>query len=501
MFSESAFCELPFADLPASALSASGLQTFYLSTNGYTSGPSDSVADQYFDARVEQALEFERAIPVGERLGGLARGQGALSLLGGDRGLDSLLTGFALNGRRVTVRHGRDTFDYGDFGVLFRGVIVGASASPDVVRFDVRDALDNLDVPLQTTYYAGTGGNEGGDDLAGKPKPILFGQAFNIPAVLVDAANNVYQVAAHQINAVTAVRDRGVALNAAPSGVAGLGEYEVDLATGLITLGGSPDGEVTVDAQGHASPTYVSTTASILLRVLQSFAGLDATEIDLPSFATLESDSTATVGLWIGTESRTIADVIDELLGGIGAFGAVTRAGKISASVFKVPSGAPVELTQDHIIEIERDQFPSAIYPPSWRQSVGWQRNYQVQTDIAGSVDDATRAAISQPYRIAAAADASQQIAHLLARDVEFVPSLFASESDASTEASRLQALYGVVRSVYRVRLGRVGFGLELGSVVSIDFPAWDLDGGAYGRVLSIRYNAAERETEIGVLV
>ena len=57
------------------------------------------------------------------------------------------------------------------------------------------------------------------------------------------------------------------------------------------------------------------------------------------------------------------------------------------------------------------------------------------------------------------------------------------------------------MRSVYRGRLGRVGFGLELGSVVSIDFPAWDLDGGAYGRVLSIRYNAAERETEIGVLV
>lgn len=501
MFSESTFADLPFAGLPASALSAPGLQTFYLSTNGYTSGSDATVADQYFDARVEQAIEFERAIPVSERIGGLARGQGALSLLGGDRGLDSLLTGFALDGRAVTVRHGRDTFDYGEFGTLFKGVIVGATASPDVVRLDVRDALDRLDVPIQTSFYAGTGGNEGGADLAGKPKPLCFGQVFNVPAVLVDAANNVYQVAAHQISAVTAVRDRGVALNAAPSGVAGLGEYEVDLATGLITLGGAPDGEITADVQGHASPTYVDTTAAILLRLLQDFAGFDASDLDLPSFAQLAADSAATVGIWIGAEPRTHADIIDEMLAGIGAFAGVTRAGRIAASVFKVASGAALLLDRSQIFEIERDQFPSAVYPPSWRQAVGWQKNYQIQTDIAGSVSAATRAAISQPYRVAASADAGIQALHLLARDVDYVPALYANESDASAEASRLQTLYGEQRAIYRLRIGRIGFGLDLGDVVQIDFPAWGLDGGAYGRVLSVRYNASERNVEIGVLV
>ena len=501
MFSSAVFSELPFAGLPAAALSDPGLQTFYLSTNGYTSGASDTVADQYFDARVQQALGIGRIFNIGDRIGGVVRGNGAITLANGDRGLDLLLDRFTLDGRSVTVRYGSETFSYDDFGVLFKGIMAGAVATRDDIQIEIRENLDTLDVPIQTTTYAGTGGNEGGTDLKGNPKPLCFGQVFNVPAVLVDAANDVYQVASHQIGAVTAVRDRGFALNEAPSGGAGRGEYETDLSTGLVTLGGSPDGQITVDLQGHADPSYVSNTSDIVKRILESFASFSSSDMDLPSFAGLASDSAAAVGIWIGPEQRTRADVIDELLAGIGAFGAVRRDGQFSVGVFKVPSGAPKEFADDEIMGISRELLPGSVYPPSWRQQVGWQKNYIVQTDIVGSVSAAVRSAISQPFRIAAAADASVQIDHLLATDPSFVPALYANETDASAEATRLNTLYSTGRSIYRVTVSRRGFGLELNDVVKITYPAWDLSEGKFGRIVGMDDNAAARMVELTVFV
>lgn len=501
MFSAQVFSDLPFAALPDSVLTDPGLQTFYLSTNGYTSGADDSVADQYFDARVQQALSFDRALVGDARVGGLTRGQGELVLLNGDRLLDTLLDGFALDGRRVTVRHGRSAFSYDAFRTVFRGVMMGVVATRVDLRIEVRDNLDRLNIPIQTNNYAGTGGNEGGADLEGKPKPLCFGQVFNVPAVLVDAANNVYQVAAHQINAVTAVRDRGVALNAAPSGGAGLGEYEVDLSTGLITLGGAPDGQITADVQGHSSPSYATATSDIVKRILESFGGFTADDMDLPSFADMASAQPATVGIWIGTEQRTIADIVDELLIGVGGFGAERRDGLFSVGVFTAPTGAALALTDEDMSDLSREMLPGSFYPPAWRQQVGYQKNYTVQNDIAGSVAAATRTAIANPYRIAAAATASVQLAHLLAPDPPYVLALFANAADAEDEATRLNALYSTTRSVYRFRLGRKGFGLNLNQVVHLTYPALGLDLGKYGRVIGLRDDAASRDVEVTVFV
>ena len=130
-----------------------------------------------------------------------------------------------------------------------------------------------LEVNKPPNFYLGTGGTEGGDDLKGKPKPLCFGQVFNVPAVPVDTANLIYQVHDGIINSVTAAYDRGVALNKV-GGVPAAGEYSDDLANGTFTLGGSPTGTVTADVQGSADPSYVSVTSDIVKRVVKSYGGL-----------------------------------------------------------------------------------------------------------------------------------------------------------------------------------------------------------------------------------
>lgn len=501
MISVGPFSDAPFADIPEAARITPATSVFYLSTNGYTSASDDSVASQYFDARVTEALQFSRAVAFQDRVAGVARGSGEAMLANGDGVLDSLVSRYALEGRALVVRHGKASFAYDAFRTVFSGVMSGFIASRDDVRVSLRDALDKLDVPIQTTTYAGTGGKEGGDDLKGKPKPIALGKVFNVPALLLDAANEVYQVASHQVQAISAVRDRGVALAVATSGGPGLGEFETDLSDGTFELGDEPDGQVTVDLQGHADPTYATTTSALVQRVLEDYAGFAAGDLDLPSFAALASEASATVGLWIGPEQRTIADVIDELLAGIGAFAAVRRDGRIMVAQFKLPSGAPTDIGNDQILSVTRQSVRGAFYPPAWRQRVGWKRNYTVQDDIAGSVSDSVRTAVAVDYRIAAAADAAIQSAYPLSPDPDFVRGLFVNASDAETEASRLLTLYGTTRGLYDVTVGRIGFGLDINDVVRITHPALGLDAGKFGRVIGVRDSARQRTVTLTVFI
>src|SRR5690606_29502373 len=82
---------------------------------------------------------------------------------------------------------------------------------PERISIPLRDRQAELEVPLQDDLYAGTGGLEGTADLTDKPRPVALGDVRNVPAVLVDPARLIYQVADSEIEALT-VYDRGIEL-------------------------------------------------------------------------------------------------------------------------------------------------------------------------------------------------------------------------------------------------------------------------------------------------
>ena len=359
-------------------------------------------------------------------------------------------------------------------------------------------ALDEL---IQTNTYAGTGGNEGGADLAGRVKPLCFGKAFNVPAVRVDSTNLVYQVHDGKINDVVAVYDRGVALvkvSVAPAP----GEYQVDAPNGRFTLGSIPGGLVTADVEGrHDGTNYLTTVADIIEDIIVSYSQLSSSEIDSASFSALNTAQSAEIGTWINN-AATIRDVIDELLLGMGCYGHFTLSSKLKVGQFTAPAApADFSLTQDDIEDIRRDRLADDLTPIAWRYRVAYKRNYAVQNALASGVPDAVKEFAELEYRIAADADASLTSTYILATDPAPQISPMNVKADADSETTRQLAIYRVPRALYTLTVKPALWTAEIGHSAFVDYPRYGLNGGAYGRVVAVDLDAERNTTELVMLL
>lgn len=475
-----------------------GTVTQRFATDGFISQADDTPASTFYDPRLSADVTVDRRIMGRDGIGGLTNVYAEVRLINRDGVLDTITRDYALDGRRAQVLIGRKTEARTAFGVLFTGVVESAQIGWDVVTLKLSDGAKKLDVPINTTAYAGTGGLEGGTDLKGKPKPLCWGHVFNVAPPLVDGVNLIYQVNDGAIYDVPNAWDRGIAL-AKVAGAPAPGQYQVDTAAGTFKLGATPAGTVTCDVQGDASGSgYVTRTADIALRILVNKANLYSTEIEPLSFSTLNGDAPAEVGIWIGAEERTCADAIDELLYGIGAFGGFNRQGAFNVGVVAAASGTPAATyTALQITGMDRDPLPAIVEPVAWRALVGWQKNYAPQDDLAAGVTAARRTFAAEPWRVSKAEDASVLSRHVLARELGMIESLYAVEADAAAEAERLFDLWSVGRAPYRVRTKLQALTRDVGQVVTIQHPRLGFASGLDGRVIGHRVRGSDVELTV----
>lgn len=503
-YSDAAFSEAGFCS--DEGASSGGAVTLLYSSHGYTSHSTDLPARTWYDGRIAGEVTVERAIAGRDGIGGLARVFAEVQLANLDGGLDALLRDYALDGRMVTVLLGGPDDARDTYGVVFRGVVDSLTATEAALALRLSDGLAKLDRPIQDTTYAGSGALEGGADLKDKPKPEGWGKALNIAPPLVDSTKLIYQVRDGAINDVPEVRDRGIALiREADYGSAAemnataptAGRYRVWPAGGYFRLGATPAGTVTCDAELDASGAgYVNRTGDILLRILGAF--LTSSEINPTSFVQLNADAPGAVGIWIGAESRTVADVMDELLAGIGAFGGFSRLGTFTVGVVAAPAGISVaSYSEQEIPSIEREPLPGSFEPVAWRVLVGYQRNYTPQTDLAAAVTAAVRTFAAQMLRIIKREDAALKSRRLLATEYGPTPGLFALQADADTEAQRLFDLWANPRACYRVPLPAQGIVRDLGDVVTIAYPRFGLTNGVQARVIGHRISGLKSEIKV----
>lgn len=467
-------------------------------TNGIAGTDPDNA--EWYEGRLHEDLTIDRRIVGRDGIGGLTEIYGSARLINVDGALDQLTENYAIDGRRVSIWVGRRTDVRADFGQVFGGVVDAVTLTEREVQLRLSDGRAKLRRPIQSTVYAGTGGLEGGDDLKGKPKPLSYGRVFNVAPPLVDSANLIYQVHAGAIDDVPAVYDRGVAL-AKVVGAPVPGQYQVDAANGTFKLGGTPAGTITADVEGSASPSYIEQVADIVRRILSERAGLDASEINAASFSDFNALVTAPVGVWVGTDAAMTDEILDEILAACGCFGGFNRLGLFSVGLVAEPDGIPAASFDAVAIRAaERVPLPASVDPVAWRVQVGYQRNYTVQTDLAGSVTAARREFAAQPLRYAVAEDAGLQDQHRLAREL-VAGGLFALEADAETEADRLQALWGRRRKLYRLRCGPRALQRDIGDLLDVAYPRLGLAGGAFGRVLGHEINARGNAVTLTVVV
>ncbi len=240
---------------------AEAVVTLYFSSHGFTSEPGDTPANRHYEARIASAYEFSRSLFQAGKLSGRSiPGNGTTTLNNSDGALD-YLENYAWGGRRARIYMGGPGFALADYGLIFDGTIEAApELSDDLVTFSLRDNQYVFDREIQTAKFLGTGTTEGQSDLKDRVKPRAYGVVRNVTPVYLgpDSGRHLFSVGDGPIIGVLRVLDRGIAL-VHTTGTPTPGFYSVNLATGLITLGGGYNGPVTADVVGVM---YLSTTSS-----------------------------------------------------------------------------------------------------------------------------------------------------------------------------------------------------------------------------------------------
>jgi len=497
-----AFGAAPFGTLAfgqASGAATGGEVPQYWSTHGYTSHDGDVPERTWYAGRLHaDQLRIERAVRAsGDAIGGLVRVYAEALLLNEDGGLDTITDGYALDGRAARVYLGPPDAAKSEFSLVFSGVVQGATIG-NTVRLQLSDAGSLLERFVNPDTYAGSGGTEGGDDLKGKQKPWCGGSVKGIAPPLVDSAGLVYQVSDGAISDVPAVYDRGIVLTKV-GGVPGAGQYSVNTTAGTFTLGATPDGTVTADVEGDATLTgYISTVADLVRRILLVRGGLVSGQIEPVSFDRLDTEAPAAVGIWAGTEPVTCARAIDELLATVGAAGGFSRTGQFKVARLALPTGAvAARYTDEQIGDIVRMPLPGPVEPIVWRATVGWQKNYTVQEDLADGVTAAQRTFAAQALRVAAEENLTTRSQRRLAVELGPGPGLYAAEADAETEVARLMDLWGVPRARFAVPLPLVAITRDIADIVELEHPRHGLALGKGGRVYGTKLVAGNVELEV----
>lgn len=475
----------------------------YAATHEYISFPLDVPADQQFKGTLEKAFRIDRSIistSIGEYI---TVGLGELRINNYEGDYDFLVRDITPLGQRVVIRHGDRKRPLSESRIIFDGFMTSHQPDRNGVVFALRDAGHRLDVPASPNTYLGTGGTEGSADLEGKRKPKWFGHVLNVTPPLVIPASLAYQLNDGQIETVTNVYVRGVAqlldadyasvtlMNAASLSI---GEYATCLAAGWIRIavaGGSEVGQVTCDFSGDKTGgVFVDTTASIVRRIMAIATDIeDPTELSEATFDEVDMLQPAPVGYGIPVgDERTAAAAVGDMMRNIGGWCGARRSGRFEVRRFEEPIDPPVaRYTDEDIKNLGVAGLPVDVSPPPWRLLVGYARNYTVQdTDLAGSVSDSRRAFLKEELRYGVAEDNDIRLDFPPGHEIVKELGLFQNQSDAETEAARQLALYGPGRALYVISLAAKQYIHELGQVIHVTFPRFDLTEGKLLRIVKL---------------
>ncbi|MCE6993051.1 hypothetical protein [Dyadobacter sp. CY323] len=474
-----------------------GINKTYLSDTGFITEPSDTPSSQYFIAQVDNPLQYETSILSGDHFGSGNQSFGSIIITNGNGRLD-YLNDYSWSNRRVVIKAGTKGFTYSQFSTVFDGAANGIEGDDERITITVRDNRVKTDQLLVPNIYAGTGGLEGGTDIANKPKPLCYGVVNNIEPVLVDAVNLIYQIHDGSINYVTEVRDSGVEiLNAGDvsdiqAASVAAGYFKTDLSKGYIKLGSTPAGRITADAQGENGYSgYVFKVGDIVKRIVQTRLGsasLNDTDIDGGSLNRLSLAIPGPVGIFINDRISASA-VIDDLVTPLGAYWTFTRQGQLLADVIDQPGTETYTIDADTIDE-SGIRITNTI-APAWRISVGYAPAFIVQNsdELSAGTSAIDRAFVSEEYRYVSGQDEVVRSQNTQAVELVFKTKL-ALKADAEALLARLQRIYSKKRRIIQVPIYGALFRLYIGSTVKLVYGRFGLSSGSNFLISSIGEDA-----------
>jgi len=501
--------------------------TLRYASRTFSTRATDAPAHTDIDGRIAGGLRLGRSLTEAEggQFGGMIRVQfGEIELNNEDGRLDDLVTRYAADGRTIRLKIGATEIDsvgrervkpLNSFALVYTSIAGPWTFQRDRVRLKIESLNNRLQGRLQQQVYAGTGGQNGTADIAGRTRPLAFGLCKNITLQLVDPAILTYQAHSGAMESVQNVYDAGVALPfdadyptyaSLASATITAATYATCLAEGYVRLGSIPAGAVTADVRGHidqVSGNYVSVPASVIRTILRDFAGFTSSEFDAASFVAAQSVQPGAIGIFFPTgDTSTIAEVLERIAFAAGFFVGQDRSGLYRIQRLE-PPGTTVHwsLNARNILEngFERLPLPYGVPWSSW--GVGYDVNWTVQADadLATSVTQARRQFLKAERRYAFSSNAAIATRHKSSSGAPFRESFFTDAVVAQAEADRLIDLYGLGRAMYRVTAKTLLFSVEIGQTVRISDSRFGLSGGKNFTVVGVEDDADRRETTLTV--
>jgi hypothetical protein len=492
------------AELTAFNLTSLAVETLRFCTG---TGYIDNATGNYYEPRIEQPALMRREIFADGQIGGAASASfGELTLVNLDGGLD-YLTGYAVDGRTLIIKAGEETAAYASFTTILKALMQQAAMEWERVSVRLRDRQAEFNKPIQTLAYAGNNalpaGLEGSADLKDAPKPLFYGRVNNITPTLVNSSRLLYQVTTGTLAEVVNVFDNGAYLGRgddytdqtdmetnAPSA----GYFRVWKAGGIVRLGSSPAGLITVTAWEY-NTIEDSTGAQVAYRLATGPGGVDPGDTVADDYTTLDGQNAGSVGVWI-TDGMTIAEALDRVSASLGAWWGFDQLGRFRIARLDAPSGDPVATLTAVEIDVDNGGFTCETATinsepvPVWKVTLEHDINYTVQTggNVAGVISADRRAWLEKPARQAIAEDATVKTPHPLAQEIVY-PTLLAGVGYADPEATRRLNLLKVPRKIYNAVVNvdaTMLAAIDLGLVVEVQLTRFGLDAGELFRVIGI---------------
>lgn len=453
-------------------LNGGGTTTRYLSNKGYTSSPTDTPSNTYYQPRITGSLQITRGIDV-TNSGALTQTFGDLALNNTDGALDSWFNDYWVN-RPITYYVGDPSWDRSDFRQVFAGVCGGIDTS-DRVTFNVliSDKLQRLNTTVSEATLGGT------TALADNLVPLTFGECFNISPLLTNGTINEYQVHNGPVENIIEVRDNGVPVS-----------FTASLATGKFTLTNQPYGTVTCSVQGaKVSGTYSNTAAALVKLLITTYGSVAAnrfllSEINTSVFTTFDAAHPQPVGIYL-SDRQNVLDVCNQLLQSLGSQLFIDSSGLVSIVQLSLPQSLPgtsvgISDMQDRTLAI------STLPPVVAAIKLGYNKNWTVQTTTAGGLEQKSAALFAQEWLMVTQKDTAASANYNLYTDTDQIDTLLQVGADATIECNRRLNIFNVQRKVLKYSGFYHLLFEQLGDPQTLTHPRFGLSGGVTGQIVSI---------------
>lgn len=534
------------AEIVASTDSGGTTTTLYYSTRGFATGASDTPASTHFAERLLAPGNYQRSMGSGRSLlGAVSAAFGEIVLMNTDGELDDLLD-YSIGRRSITVRVASSHPGTYPTGWTTLYVATGESMVADgtVIRIVLRDPWSKLNGVVCDTF-AGTGDYEGDAALAGTPKPVVFGRVFNCPLTLIEAAYNIYLAGTQPKSWCKSVRDNGALVTQEVvstgyediTGLTSLRAYAISAGCWvsadnstlrLETIGGEITADVWTFTTSYTDADARSTArAGTLINVVATAAGLAGAEISSSDVTALNSAlltdlgtyNEGAFGYYVKDLTTTYAQVVAAIAQSARAWVGFDRTGVLRFARLSDTLGTSVyTFTPNNARELRRvlsDEPGRGVpiktarvrYAKNWTQQNASSLDAAVDADIAAEyAEDYARVAedsnsVGTQFLNAGelTIDAPASFAYRGTTNGDLEHSAVDSAMD-TIDASVILDLWGATRKWLTLTapftLDQVTT-IDLGSVVTVEWPRFGLDAGADFRVAGIRYQLTDRARSI----